>query len=302
MAVVGTFGKSTTMRAIAAVLHCPVHSMMMANAWSAVAGAVLRIAPSQRHAVIEVGIANVGQMKPYATTVRPDIAVVTCIGSEHHRSLGTLDVTRDEKAWMVRVLRRDGVAVLNGDDPNVMWMRGETAARVVTYGYGEGCDVRASNYRLDWPGGSRFDVVAFGEAARDVAVRFLSRPLTYPALAALAVARVQGIALADAIADLRDIAPTTGRMEAVSVGNGVTFVRDDYKGALETFLSALEAFEQIPARRRIVVLGDITEPPSPQRLGYRIVGTRAAEFADRLVIVGQMHEAYSVGARRAGMP
>ena len=56
-------------------------------------------------------------MKAYARTVGPDVAVITAIGSEHHRSLGTLEVTRAEKSWMLQVLPASGAAVLNGDDP-----------------------------------------------------------------------------------------------------------------------------------------------------------------------------------------
>ena len=70
---------------------------MTANAWTSVAMAVLRIRPSQRHAVIEVGIGGRGQMEQYARLLRPDLTVVTSIGSEHHGSLGSLEVTRAEK-------------------------------------------------------------------------------------------------------------------------------------------------------------------------------------------------------------
>jgi UDP-N-acetylmuramyl pentapeptide synthase len=167
IAVVGSFGKSTTTRAIAAALGVPEHGWMLSNSWSWIAFALMRIRPGQRHAVIEVGISKPGLMKGYARTVGPDIAVVTSIGSEHHVSLGTLEVTRAEKSWMLQVLPASGAAVLNGDDPNVMWMKEETRARVVTFGFGAAGDVRAGEVGLDWPRGTRFHLTAFGEE-RDV--------------------------------------------------------------------------------------------------------------------------------------
>ena len=129
IAVTGSFGKSTTARAIAAALDVTEHAWMLSNSWSWIAFALLRIRPGQRHAVIEVGISKPGQMKGYARTVGPDVAVVTAVGSEHHRSLGTLEVTRAEKSWLLQVLPASGAAVLNGDDPNVMWMKQKTASR-----------------------------------------------------------------------------------------------------------------------------------------------------------------------------
>ena len=122
IAVTGTFGKSTTARAVATAINAPIHAGMAYNAFSSVARAVLRIRPGQRHAVIEVGISGRGQMETYASLIRPDVTVVTSIGSEHHPTLPRLENTREEKAHMVRALAASGLAILNGDDPHVMWM------------------------------------------------------------------------------------------------------------------------------------------------------------------------------------
>jgi UDP-N-acetylmuramoyl-tripeptide--D-alanyl-D-alanine ligase len=301
VAVVGSFGKSTTTRAVSAVLGVPPHPMMLLNAWSSVAFAILRIRPSQRHAVIEVGIAEPGQMRPYARTVRPDVTVVTSIGSEHGRSLGSLETTRAEKSWMVRVLRESGSAVLNGDDPNVMWMKDQTSARIVTFGFGERCDVRARGLRLEWPQGTRFLVSALGQE-REVKIRLIGRSMVYPALAAIAVAQLESIPLDDVLARLELLPPTPGRMEPVALPEDVVVLRDDFKSTLETMHAALDVFGEVPARRRIVLFGDVSEPPRPQRPIYQELGERVAGIASHFVVVGHGLDPYSSGARRGGMP
>jgi UDP-N-acetylmuramoyl-tripeptide--D-alanyl-D-alanine ligase len=261
---------------------------------------MLRIRPGQRHAVIEVGIADKGQMRQYAPVVRPDVAVVTSIGSEHHRSLGTLDVTRDEKAWLVRALPPEGTAVLNGDDPNVMWMTGETRARVVTFGFGAACDVRAVDVRIDWPRGTRFRLLAFDDEC-DVTIRLVGRHMVYAALAAIAVAHREGVPLAATVARLAGLAPTPGRLQPVELPNGVMLLRDDFKSPVETIEAALDVLEQIPARRRIVLLGDISEPPSPQHATYRRIGERVGRLAAHFLVAGAMMRDYRAGARVGGM-
>jgi UDP-N-acetylmuramyl pentapeptide synthase len=65
-AVVGSFGKSTTMRAVTVALGREVHPHALFNALSSLARAVLRIRPGDRYAVIEVGIGVPGQMARYA--------------------------------------------------------------------------------------------------------------------------------------------------------------------------------------------------------------------------------------------
>jgi UDP-N-acetylmuramoyl-tripeptide--D-alanyl-D-alanine ligase len=98
-------------------------------------------------------------MAPIAKALAPQIVVATSIGSEHHSSLGTLENTRSEKARMVEALGKDGVAVLNGDDPNVLWMKTRTSARVVTFGHGANCDVRVLESDTTWPQGTRLRIL-----------------------------------------------------------------------------------------------------------------------------------------------
>lgn len=301
IAIVGSLGKSTTTRAVAAVLGAPMHTAMLLNSWSAVAFALLRIRPWQRHAVVELGIAGPGEMRPYARMVRPDIVVVTTVASEHHRSLGSLDVTRDEKAWIVRALAPRGTAVLNGDDPNVLWMKGETKARIVTFGFSPTCDVRAEDFHLDWPRGSRFILHSFGQR-REVHVRFIGRHLVYPALGAIAVAHVEGVPLEVALSRLASVSPVPGRMQPIMLPSGTVVLRDDYKSTLESIDSALAALAEIPARR-IAVLGDVSEPPGNQTSIYRALGEKVGRIASHLIVVGhrKSFQRYSPGAQRAGM-
>ncbi|MGH8713345.1 MAG: Mur ligase family protein [Casimicrobiaceae bacterium] len=300
IAVTGSFGKSTTTRAIAAALDLPLHHAALFNSWQWLAFAVLRIRPGQPRAVIEAGISRPGQMQRYARTICPDLAVVTTIGSEHQRSLGTLEVTRVEKSWLLRGLPASGVAVLNGDDANVMWMKDQTRARVVTFGFGASCDVRADDVRLDWPRGTRFHLTAFGEE-RDVSVRLLGRQMMYPVLAAIAVSHLEGCTLDLALARLRELAPTPGRLDPVLLPNGVTVLRDDFKSALETINAALDVLAQVPAPRRIVLLGAVSEPPDKQRRTYQAIGERVAGIAAHLVVFKNEFEPYWSGARRGGM-
>ena len=302
IAVVGSFGKSTTARAVVVALGGTPHPRLLLNARSWVPLAVLRVRPGQRHSVLEVAISGRGQMASHARTVRPDIAVVTAVGSDHNRRLKTLEVTRAEKAEMVRVLPASGWAVLNGDDPNVLWMAGETRARVITFGFNETNDIRASRPELDWPHGTRFSLHS-PQGTREVRVRLIGRPMVYPILAAVGVSLSQGLQLEEVLGRLELLEPTPGRLEPVPLANGTVLLRDDFKASLETIEAALEVLADIPARRRIVVLGDVAEPKGSSRPIYRRLGERVAQIASQAVFVtGDNFSAYAAGAVRGGMP
>jgi UDP-N-acetylmuramyl pentapeptide synthase len=299
VAVVGSFGKTTTARCIAAALGLHEREPRD-NCRSHLALAVLARTGRGKCAVLEVGIDHLGQMADYARVLRPDITVVTAIGSEHGRSLGLLEGTRREKAHMVKALPPGGLAVLNGDDPNVVTMRGETAAAAITFGTGPGCDVRATAIALDWPRGMRFEVDAGGERAA-VSLRLLGEHMVYPALAAIAVASSAGVPLATAVARLAAVTPTPGRLEPVAIAGGATLIRDEFKSTEETIHAALDLLAAIPARRKLVVLGDVSEPRGGQGPIYRGIGARVAGIADYAVFLGRKCSAYAAGAHRAGL-
>ncbi len=226
-------------------------------------------------------------MRPYARILRPDIVVVTSIASEHNRSFGDLEATRNEKATMVRALRRSGLAVLNGDDPNVRWMATQTQARTSSRSASSRTTTCGpTELELVWPMGNRFVVEAGGDR-RSISTRLVGWPMVYPVLAAVAVGLSEGLRPGGGHRRLEPLPPTPGRLELVPLENGAFLLRDDFKSTLETIDAALDVLADIPAGRRLVVLGEISEPPGTQGPIYRRLGGRVAEIADRAVFVGE---------------
>jgi len=204
---------------------------------------------------------------------------------------------------MVRILPSSGLAVLNGDDPNVLWMQSQTCARVITFGLTESNDVRASDIALDWPSGMRFRLHADGET-RALRTGLTGKHMVYPVLAGVAVALAEGFTLDEVIPRLETLTPTPGRMEAVPLANGAILLRDDFKSALETFDAALDTMSEIPARRRIVVFGEVSEPPGSQGPIYLRLGARVAHIVARTIFVGGsgVWNSFATGVKRGGLP
>lgn len=299
VAVVGSYGKTTTCRAIRAALGLPTEPPP-GNGAAFASLRLLTRRPGSSPLVLEAGVERPRQMAAAASTLRPDVVVVTSIGSEHHRSFGTLEATRREKVEMVRAQRPGGTTILNGDDPHVLWMRDSAPGHVVTFGFDESCDLRADPPSLDWPEGMTFGLTR-GRQLQEVRVRLVGRQMVYPVLAAVAVAACVGAPLPAALERLTRLPPTPGRLQPVPTRTGAVVLRDDFKSSWETMIAALELLAELPARRRIVVFGGITEPPSPQRQHYRELGQRVAAIADRLIVVGQQFRAYRSGAREGGL-
>ncbi|HFD14787.1 MAG TPA: hypothetical protein ENJ38_00615 [Rhodospirillales bacterium] len=299
IAVVGSYGKTTTTAAIAAALGLP--RPRFGNAFAGPALDLLLRGASRKPLALEVGIGRKGQMIRHARAIRPDIVVVTSIGTEHARSLGDQEGIREEKARIFAGMRSGGVAFLNGDDPHVRAMARHVPGVVVTFGFGADNDVRLLDRQLDWPYGTRLEIDRFGERVT-VRTRLLGRIAAYPVLAALAVAHRLGHDRREAVAGLERLEPTPGRLRLTRLPQGNWLLGDEHKGNLETIHAALDVLEEIPARR-LVVMGEIHEPPGSVGPLYRALGARLAGIATHVVMVGSRKSFLSLrsGARQAGL-
>lgn len=130
----------------------------------------------------------------------------------------------------------------------------------------------------------------------------IGRHLAYPVLAALAVAHAEGIPMEQACWSLETLTPTPKRMEPMPLPNGATLLCDHSTSTLETVEAALLTLKELPAGRRIVVLGDLTEAPGSTGPLYRRIGALLARTADLVVLYGGHTRPYRTGATRAGMP
>ena len=228
--------------------------------------------------------------------IRPDISVVTSIGSDHHSVFRTLDAAADHKGKVVDSLSPDGVATLNADDPRVAAMRRRCRGRVMTCGISPEATLRASEVSAAWPDRLSF-VASFGNESVRVQTRLCGTHWVPSVLIALAAGHVLGIPLESAAEAIASMPPFPGRMSPVTTADGITFVRDDEKAPLWTVDAALDFMKAARAPRKVVVFGTISDFGGTDRRGVVAASRRALECVDVVVGVGP-HGPYHL---RAGL-
>jgi len=299
--VTGSFGKTTTCRALGAALDAPFLYDRGGNNSSGIARRMLRLRQGA-FGVLELGIDGPGQMAGFSAMVRPQIGVISGIGTEHRRSLGSTETTQREKGELLRALPEDGTAIFNADLPLVREMIPMTRARAVLCGEQEDADVRLLAWKLNWPHGNWMRVSVGGREI-ELQTRFAGWQMLFPVLAGLAAAWTEGLDLDEAKARLEALPPTPGRMEPVDVGRGVTVLNDAFKSSYETFATALDQVAAIPAKRRLLVVADISEPPVSQTQAYLDLGEHFARVDDAYILhVGRDYRRLRAGAIKSGFP
>ncbi len=98
--------------------------------------------------VLEYGADRPGDIAKLAKNFKPEVAVVTAIGEipVHVEYFSSPEELVEEKSKLVQVLESADFAVLNYDDQAVLEMREKTKAKVMTFGFSSGADVRVSDF------------------------------------------------------------------------------------------------------------------------------------------------------------
>lgn len=251
-------------------------------------------------AVLEMGADRPGDIKKLTNIARPDIAVITCIKPIHldKDQFKNIDDIRKEKETIIRILDKNGAAVLNSDDPQIKAM--ETKSETFTFGTEKGADIRAENIHLSKKG-ITFEI-KHKNTSIPLHVPVLGAFQIYALLPAIAVGLKLGIALEDCARALKDYRLPPGRMSLIEGVNGSHILDGSYNASPESVKRSLDLLRELHAQRKISALGTMNELGDISKEEHLKIGGSAAGISDILIAVGQSAPDIKQGALDAGMP
>ncbi len=334
IAVTGSVGKTSTKRAIYAVLQRHRHVRMSSKNfnneigmpltilgdWQKISGkffwakvifmSVLRLILPLRYPellVLEYAADKPGDIRYLLDIARPQIGVITAIGDipVHVEFYSGPEAVAREKSKVVEALSSIGFAVLNNDDEAVYKMKERTRAHIMTYGFGEHSHLRISNFETrmegDEPAGIAFKLNYGGSF---VPVRLdgcFGKAQAYAAAAAACVGIAFGLNLvkiAEALLDY-DSPPSRGK---ILKGIKHTYILDDtYNAAPLSMEAAIDTANDLKAKRKIAVLGDMLEIGQYTPEAHESIGKLIPKRFNILVTVGSRAKFIAEGAVQAGM-
>jgi UDP-N-acetylmuramoyl-tripeptide--D-alanyl-D-alanine ligase len=300
VAVSGSVGKTGTKEMIAAILARSLRVLKTEGNMNNQVGlplTLLNLEGFHEVAVVELGISEAGEMERLLEIARPDVALLTNIGSSHLETLGTPEGVGRAKAPLFTKSGPRCTRVVNLDDPRVVKIEAEAAAaagtggmKSVTYGTVIGADVVVKNHNV-LDGLKGIDAV-YEVSGTPVEVRFSSPALSNVINGAGAIAAVVALKApsTDISTDVRDglgsFKGLAGRMELLDAAD-FTLIDDTYNANPESVSAALKTLGTATGRK-VAVLGEMLELGTDSAEAHREIGAlAAASGVDILVAIGR---------------
>ncbi len=261
--------------------------------------------------VLEMGADKPGDIE-YLTEFAPcKVGVLTFISHAHTEFFKTIKKIAQEKRIIISHLRQDGFAVLNFDNELVMQSISTTKAEVVTYGFKEGADLRATDVNIlkdeqtGWPIGLNFKVLYKGSVVPAYLPGVIAKSAISAALAGLAVGTIFGVNLVEGAQALGKLEGLPGRMRLIPGIKNTLIIDDTYNSSPEAAKAALEALAQVAIKdgaERYAALGDMLELGLETENAHRELGFKVAEMGiDYLITVGEAAKHTAQAAKEAGL-
>ncbi|MGZ8997654.1 MAG: UDP-N-acetylmuramoyl-tripeptide--D-alanyl-D-alanine ligase [Allosphingosinicella sp.] len=268
--VTGSVGKTSTKEALFAALdrfdpgrsHRSVKSY---NNHTGVPLSLARMPRETRFGVFEMGMNHAGELAALTRLVRPHVAVVTAIASAHREFFTSEEEIADAKGEIFQGLEPGGVALIPFDSPHRERLRAAArpyAAKILTFGVGEGADIRAT-YVIKGAKGGTMMTATLPTAQVSLTISQPGEHWVSNALAVLGAVEAVGGDLAVAGLALADLGGLKGRGERHRIflpGGEALLIDESYNANPASMTATLKVLGAEPVSgRRIAILGAMRE-------------------------------------------
>ena len=252
VAIAGTHGKTTTTSLIASIFaEGNLDPTFVIGGLLNSAGTNARLGTS-RYLIAEADESDASFLH-----LQPMVAVITNIDADHMETYqGDFEKLKDTYIEFLHNLPFYGLAVVCIDDPVVREILPRIGRQVITYGFSEDADVRASDY-FQQGNKSFFTVEIEGQQSIELSVNLPGQHNVLNALAGIAVASDEGVSAKAIVKALEGFAGIGRRFEQLaqlSTSSGDVVLVDDYGHHPAEVKATVEAMRRGWPEKRLVMV------------------------------------------------
>lgn len=288
IAITGSVGKTSTKDMVASVVSQKYKTLKTDKNFNNNIGLPLTILKLKDHEalVLEMGMNNLNEISFLSEIAKPDIAIITNVGTAHIGNLGSRENILKAKLEILDGLNTNGTLIINNDNDLLHSAYDDLIKNynVMTVGIDSRSDINSTDINVD---NNISCDINYKENKLSLNIPIDNKYFIYNAMVAYAVGKKLNIDDNLIKKGIENFELTQNRMEKISLDNNITIISDCYNASLEAMDGSLEALSNYK-NRKIAVLGDMLELGSYAEEIHRKVGKLVIKNnIDILVTVGR---------------
>lgn len=229
--------------------------------------------------VLEMGMNSFGEIDVLSKIAKPDVAVITNVGTAHIGKLGSRENILKAKLEILNGMNSDGVLVINNDN-DMLQTVSNIDQKIVRFGIDTPSDYNASNINIK--NGKTF----FEINTKEYNVPVLGKVFAYNALCAYSVGKLFDLTDEEICDALENVILTGNRMQIIEENN-YTIINDTYNANKEAMISSIDTLSSFE-NRKVAILGDMLELGEFEEDIHREVGKYLNGKVDILITIGNL--------------
>lgn len=295
--ITGSVGKTSTKEIIASVLEEKFHVLKTEGNYNNEIGmplTILKIRDYHDIAVIEMGISDFEEMHRLAKVSKPDVCVITNIGTCHLENLGDRDGVFKAKTEIFDYAKEGCFVVLNGDDDKLINVKEVNGSTPIFFGIETEQNVCVEKYQTVGVKGTEATIRYFDKTF-DTVIPIPGYHMLYNAMAATCIGVHFGMTLEEIDAGIRKLKAIGGRNNIFDA-KGMTIIDDCYNANPMSMKASLQVLCSAEGRK-VAILGDMFELGAGEVEMHRQVGETAKSLGiDVVVCIGELAKNIYYGA------
>ncbi len=250
--------------------------------------------------VLEMGMNHFGEIHLLSEIAKPNICIITNIGTSHIGNLGSRENILKAKLEILDGAKNPYMVINNDNDLLHKWYEeNKDKIKIKTYGINEKSDIQAKEIQLH-EDGSEYQI-HLNNKEEKIKVPVGGEHFVLNSLCAIAVGKLLNIENEDIKRGIETFSLTKNRMEVIELKNGIKIINDAYNSSVESVKASLSYMNHMKADRRIAVLGDILETGEFALALHKEIGKNVCENkVDVLICSGENAKYIAESAKENG--
>ena len=286
--ITGSVGKTSTKDLLAGGVKDTFATHWSAKSFNNEIGVPLTLINAPDHsevAIIEMGARGIGHISTLCAVASPTVGIITTVAGAHTGEFGSIENIALAKGELIEALPKDGLSVLNGDNPLVSAMASRSNAPVLTFGSDSGTNVRVTSVELDEDLRGTFILdTEWGTVTARPPTR--GAHMATNVAAAVATALWLGVPIDAVEHGIASAELSPWRMDVQRSASGALIINDSYNANPTSMSGALDSLGRLPQTNKVAVLGYMGELGDSERDDHHQIADAARAVGAELIAVG----------------